>query len=351
MDFSSDNVSAVSPAILQALVEANAQDVATPYGEDAMSMSLHKRFSDLFGREAKVFPVVSGTAANALALSACVQPWQAVICEEKAHIHVMECCAPEFYTGGAKILPALGREGRLNVSSIDQAVRYSGKGCLHRSQAGAISLTQSSDLGTVYRRAELDLITASAREQQLFIHMDGARFANAVAFLQADPADLVKGVDVLTFGASKNGAMNAEAVVIFNPELARDFSFRVKRAGHALSKARYLAAQLHAYLEGGLWLENARHANQAATYLAAGLSQVEGLSFRAPVETNLLFLEWEAHAVTQLQDLGVVFYAEPVDEKGRQRFRLACSFNTSREQIDALLSLFAAVAGWQRKAA
>jgi len=235
MDFTSDNICGVSEEILAALSLANQAETAAPYGADAMSMSLNDQFSTVFGKPCVVFPIVTGTAANALALGALVQPWQAILTHEKAHVETMECGAPEFMTGGAKLIGVPGDQGKITVEALEQAVQNSGQGCLHRSQVAAISLTQTTDAGTVYTSDEVKTITAFAKAKGLKVHMDGARFANAVASLGCHPKDLVEGVDVLSFGATKNGAMNAEAIVFFNTELAETFAFQAKRAGHIVS--------------------------------------------------------------------------------------------------------------------
>ncbi len=350
MDFTSDNISGVSKEILAALSLANEAETAAPYGADAMSMSLNSRFSDLFGRPAFVFPVVTGTAANALALSALVQPWQAILTHEKAHIEVMECGAPEFITGGAKLIGVSGAHGKLTVEELEKAVRHSGQGCLHRSQVAAISLTQTTDSGAVYTPDEISAITGFANEKGLTVHMDGARFANAVAALNCDPAELVKGVDVLSFGATKNGAMNAEAIVFFDEKRAENFAFQAKRCGHVVSKQRYLSAQLLAYLEDDLWLRNARSANQSAHYLAGCLKSIKDISLEVPVESNLVFLQVDAWLVEELRRAGAGFYSEELDVPGKSRIRLACGYSTQPSKIDDFITLLTGVLEVQKAA-
>ncbi|MDV7340095.1 beta-eliminating lyase-related protein [Terasakiella sp. A23] len=341
MDFTSDNICGVSKEILAALSVANEAEAAAPYGADAMSMTLNDQFSYLFKRDAIVFPVVTGTAANALALSACVQPWQAILTHEKAHIEVMECGAPEFITGGAKLIGVAGDHGKISVEALEKSVRHSGQGCIHRSQIACISLTQTTDAGTVYSLEELKQITDFAKENGLLVHMDGARFANAVAALGCEASELVKGIDVLSFGATKNGAMNAEAIVFFNKDLADNFIFQAKRTGHVISKARFLAAQLQAYITDDLWLKNAKHANQSAQYLAQRLGTLESVYVETPVESNLVFVHLPADVAFWLQDQGVGFYSEEAEQKGYRRLRFVCGFSTPKQKIDDLVDLLA----------
>jgi len=350
MDFTSDNICGVSEEILTALSIANQAEAAAPYGADAMSMSVQDRFSDLFGKPAFVFPVVTGTAANALALSACAQPWQAILTHEKAHIEVMECGAPEFITGGAKLIGLPGENGKLTVDGLKKAVRHSGQGCLHRSQVSTISLTQTTDAGTVYSVDELKAITSFAHEEGLFVHMDGARFANAVTALGCHAADLIEGVDVLSFGATKNGAMSAEAIVFFNEKLAKDFAFQVKRTGHIVSKSRFLSAQLEAYVTDDLWRRNAEKANTAAAYLGEKLSAYEAIDLVRDVESNLVFIEIEETLVETLIKSGVRFYSEASETTNKHIVRLVCGFSTRIEKIDEFLSIVDDVL-FQKKAA
>ncbi len=350
MDFTSDNICGVSEEILLALSTANQAETAAPYGGDRLSMMLNERFESLFKKPVSVFPVVTGTAANALALSACVQPWQAILTHEKAHIEIMECGAPEFITGGAKLVGVAGHDGKLTVDALAQAVRDSGQGCLHRSQVAAISIGQTTDAGTVYTVDELRAITQFAKENGLLVHMDGARFANAVAALGCDAAELIEGVDVLSFGASKNGAMNAEAIVFFNQDLAKNFIYQAKRTGHVVSKARYLSAQLLAYIENDLWLKNATQANKAAQYLAQRLNEQEGIDVVSRVESNLVFASGDQFLIESFKGAGVGFYSEPATVDGKQRIRLVCGYSTSFVKIDALIDLLHGVSTYRKAA-
>lgn len=339
MDFTSDNIAGVSAQILAALGQANEVETVLPYGQDPMSQSLNSVFSRMFQRPAFVYPVISGTAANALSLAACVQGWQAVLAHKSAHIHTMECGAPEFFTGGAKVLPVGGEEGKISPDLLRVEIQNSGQGCLHRSQIKCLSVTQTTDAGTVYTVDELAGLVAVAQQHDLFVHMDGARFANAVSALECDPADLVRGVDVLTLGATKNGAMNAEAIVFFNESLAQNFEFQAKRAGHITSKMRYLSAQLLAYLDNDLWLNNAAHANEQAQFLVQGLAEAFGLKTDYPVDSNLVFITLPNSFVDHLKACGIGFYASPKG-KNHQQVRFVTSFSTRTESIATLLDVF-----------
>lgn len=250
MNFCSDNVTGISPEILTALADVN-QGAAMPYGEDECTQRLQSKFAQLFETEVTVFPVTTGTAANALALSVIVPPFGAVYCHSSAHINVDECGAPEFYTGGAKLLTIPGINGKLYAQDLKNAIALSGIGVVHHVQPTAISITQSTEAGTVYSIDEVKQIAEVARNHHLSLHMDGARFANAVVSLGCSPADITWrcGVDMLCFGATKNGAMAAEAVIFFNRDLAQTFGYRLKRSGHLMSKMRFLSAQLEAYIQ------------------------------------------------------------------------------------------------------
>lgn len=266
LDFRSDNVGAVSPEILRALVETNAGTDAS-YGDDAVSERLDRRFTELFETPVKVFPVATGTAANALALAACARPYGGIYCHGDAHIETSEGGATEAFTGGAKLvtLPG-GADFRLGAEELDQALAHAGHGLRHKPQPDAVSVTQATEAGTVYRLDELRAIGGVARRHGVKLHMDGARFANALATLGCTPADMTwkAGIDILSFGVTKNGGMIADAIVVFDPKLAEDLSYRLRRAGQTWSKMRFAAVQLLAYVEGDLYLRSARHANALA---------------------------------------------------------------------------------------
>ena len=285
MRFFSDNTASACPEILAALQEAN-HGLTRPYGEDEWTGRLDRAFSALFGTEVRAFAVATGTAANALSLATLSPPYGAIFAHQKAHIATDECGAPGFFTGGAQLMLLPGEHGRLAPQTVVAALAAPQD--VHTVQPAAVSLTQPTEFGTVYRPAELAQIASAAHARGVKVHMDGARFANAVAFLGCHPADITwrVGVDVLSFGATKNGALGAEAVVFFDAGLVRDFELRRKRAGQLFSKSRYLAAQLLAYLDNGLWRRNAERTNR----LAQEIGRAAGTALLHPVEANEVFL-------------------------------------------------------------
>ena len=271
MEFASDNAAGVAPAILDAIGRANS-GFAIGYGDDALTKSLERRLCRLFEREVAVFLVTTGTAANALALSHIAPPWGAVLCHADAHAVVHECGAPEFFGGGLRLVSLDGEAGKLTPETVATALDRDFGLRPHQMVPAALSLTQATELGTVYRDDEVTSLCALAHERGMMVHMDGARFANALARLGATPAQATwsAGVDVLSFGATKGGALAAEAVVFFDPARGAALAERRKRGGHLLSKHRFIAAQFEAFLDGDLWLDLARHANGMADRLAAG---------------------------------------------------------------------------------
>ncbi len=336
MNFCSDNVTGISPEILTALADVN-QDAAMPYGEDKCTKRLQTKFAELFETEVTVFPVTTGTAANALALSVMVPPFGAVYCHAAAHINVDECGAPELYTGGAKLLTLPGSNGKVYAQDLTNAIASSGKGVVHHVQPAAISITQTTEAGTVYSQSEVRQIAEVAHTHHLNLHMDGARFANAVASLGCSPADITwrSGVDVLCFGATKNGAMAAEAVIFFNQDLAQTFSYRRKRSGHLLSKMRFLSAQLETYVTNDLWLKNAAHANKMAEKLATELTKLPGVKFCYPVEANEIFIQLPEAVIAGLMADGFQFYRWEGEHS--TTVRLVTAFDTKYESVDALI--------------
>jgi threonine aldolase len=302
MHFMSDNAARVHPAVWRALQAADTPDA--PYDGDALSARLDEAFAALFGRPCAVLWVASGTAANCLALATMVPPHGGVICHREAHIETSECGAPGFYTHGAKLMLADGDQAKLTPEAIVAAMPQ--RKDVHWIQPHAVAITQATEMGTVYTSAEVAAIGALAREHGLRLHMDGARFANAVAFLGCSPAAISceAGVDALSFGCVKNGGMGAEAIVFFDEGLANEARFRRKRAGHLQSKGRFLAAQLLAMLEGDLWLENARAANAAVQRIAEGAAG----RLLEPVESNQLFLHLNAAERGALRAQGFAFY-------------------------------------------
>jgi len=329
-DFRSDNSAGVSPEILAALAAANTGRAAS-YGEDDLSKALTEALAELFDCSSlAVFPVATGTAANALALSAAVPPWGAIYVEASAHVQVDECNAVELLTAGAKLQPIVTPDGKLTPALLAPAI--SGAGVVHHPQPAAISITQSSENGRVYRPEEVAALGALAREHGLALHMDGARFANAVAALNASPAAVTHaaGVDLLSFGATKNGAMAAEAILVFRPELAETLAFRRKRAGQLFSKQRYLSAQLLAYVTDGLWLKNARHANRMASELITLLERGGGKA-AYPVEANEVFVALPDAVAKQLEAAQLLFYPWSPGV-----YRFVTSFQTNEADLKAV---------------
>jgi len=326
MRFFSDNAASVCPEVMAALTSANIADTA--YDGDALSKRLDGAFSDLFGTSVAALWVSSGTAANALALAAMVQGHQAVICHEDAHIQADECGAPEFYTGGAKLMLAKGAGAKLDPAGIG-AFADSIRSDVHQAQPAAISITNATEYGLVYTPDEVAAIGDLAKARGLGLHMDGARFANAVAALGCAPADLSwrAGVDSLSFGFIKNGGMAAEALIFFRPELAQATRYRRKRAGHLLSKGRFAAAQILAMLENDVWLRNARGANAAAAHIA----NAARTRLLYEVEANEIFVRLTPAEAAALRAQGFEFY-----DWTPGVVRLVCSWDQPSAEVDAL---------------
>lgn len=337
MDFRSDNVAGAAPEIMAALNEAN-RGAASAYGDDEWSRKLDAAFSAAFETECRVFPVATGTAANVLSLSAITPGHGAIYCHQESHIVVDECNAPEFFTGGAKLVALPGEAGKIDLAALQAALSQGWRGVQHHPQPAAVSIGQATESGTVYSPDEIAAIAALCREHGLRLHMDGARFANAVAGMNASAADLSwrSGVDVLSFGATKNGAMAAEAVVFFKPELAQDFLYRRKRGGHLFSKMRFLSAQLLAMLQDGLWLRLAREANARAQELADGLRKLPGVTVAWPVQANEVFAAMPEAMVSRLKAGGAQFHPWTADG---QLHRFVCSFDKTPNDVAALLRL------------
>ena len=331
MQFLSDNAAAVHPAVWDAMRAADGPQ--PPYDNDALSQALDAAFAALFGRPCAVLWVATGTAANCLALATLVPPHGGVICHREAHIETDECGAPGFYTHGAKLILAEGEGAKLTPESIEAAIGAIRKD-IHQVQPHAISVTQASEYGRAYQPAEMAQIAASAVQHGLKLHVDGARFANAVAFLGCTPWEACAGADALSFGCVKNGAMSAEALVFFDTELADLAKLRRKRAGHLQSKGRFLAAQLLAMLENDLWLTNARAANAAARELAV----VAADRLMHPVEANELFLATSDPERERLRAQGFSFY-----DWGEGAARLITAWNTDPQHSAALAQAIAAL--------
>ncbi|MFO1468468.1 MAG: low specificity L-threonine aldolase [Steroidobacteraceae bacterium] len=345
MNFTSDNVTPVCEPILAAVQAANG-DNAPSYGGDALTRRLERRFSELFEREVAVFPVATGTAANALALSQLAPGFGGIYCHETAHIVTDECGAPEFFTGGAKLIGLAAPDGRIQARQIADGIAFATEMGVHHVKPAAVSLTQATEWGTVYPLVRLAEITATAHAAGLPVHMDGARFANALVHLGCSPAEATwkQGIDVLSFGATKNGALCAEAVVFFDPAAAADFARRRKRAGHLWSKMRFISAQLLAYLEQDLWLRNAAHANAMALRLAKGIAALPGVRLLQPVEANEVFLAMPEDRVAKLEKQGFGFYRWPLCAvRDATPIRLVTSWATPESAVEGLLAAASSV--------
>ncbi len=327
-NFMSDNAAAVCPEVLAA-VAAAAPAQAAGYDGDDWSRALDGLFSALFGRPCMALPVSTGTAANALALACLVPPWGAIACHPEAHIQVDECGAPEFFTHGAKLLLCPGADGKLTPGGLDAALAGH-RGDVHQVQLAALSITQATECGTVYTAAEVAALAAHARARGWRLHMDGARFANAVAHLGGDPAPLVAGLDALSFGCIKNGGLSAEAIVLFDLALADQLRWRRKRAGQMPSKGRFNAAQIIAMVENGVWLRNARAANAGAQALAAAAAS----RLMYPVQANEVFVQLAPGEPERLRAQGFQFY--DWGDAGSNQARLVVSWDTPAEAIARL---------------
>lgn len=342
MNFASDNAAPVAPEILDALARVNA-GFAIGYGNDEATSRVERQFSELFEREVAVFLVATGTAANALALAHLSPPWGAVFCHAEAHIATDECGAPEFYGSGLKLVGLPGGGRKITVPALEEVLERAWGGPHHVTPA-VLSLTQATEAGTIYQRDEIARLAATARTRGMLVHMDGARFANALERLDLTPAEATwrAGVDVLSFGATKGGAMAAEAVVFFDPARAAGMSERRKRGGHLISKHRFLAVQMAAFLSDNLWLTLARQANRMADRLAERLAAI-GCPPIWPVEANLVFVVIRHEIHKRLQDAGATYYVmeseslpKPVavDRDGLLLVRLVTSFATTDADID-----------------
>ncbi|WP_332811410.1 threonine aldolase family protein [Sphingomonas sp.] len=326
MRFFSDNAAAVCPEVMHALAQANRVDTA--YDGDQLSAALDAAFSTLFETEVEALWVSTGTAANALALAALCPPYGSIVCHGGAHIQNDECGAPEFYTHGAKLLLCEGRGAKVTPQTV-QDLLATVRDDVHQAQPAALSITNATEYGLVYTPREVAALGELCRSRGLGLHMDGARFANAVARLGCSPADLTwrAGVDALSFGFVKNGGMSAEALIFFDRSHAAATRFRRKRAGHLLSKGRFLAAQLLALLNDGVWLRNAKAANDAAARIAAAA----GERLIHPVEANEIFLRLSAGEARTLRAKGFDFY-----DWGPGEARLVTSWDQDKADVDAL---------------
>lgn len=333
MNFSSDNVSPICPEILAAIGEAS--DPALPYGADAASQQLDHAFSDLFGKEVAVVPVATGTAANLVGLSALVSPFGGVACHHQAHINRTESTGVAFYGNGAKLMTMDGPSAKLEPETLDAFLIRENTHGMHSVDPECVAITQATEFGTIYDVDEVQAIGRVARAHGMKFFMDGARFANAIAALGCHPADITwkAGLDVLSFGATKNGAMAVDAIILFDPSLRARVEKARKRGGHLFSKHRYLAAQLLAYVKDDLWLRNARHANGAAKTLCDMLVS-HGATLAHAADGNEIFANIPAELAQKMRDAGALFYPWP--SLGADIYRFVTAWNTDIAQISEL---------------
>jgi threonine aldolase len=334
IDFRSDNTGRAAPELLDALVRAN-QGTALGYGGDEWTAQLQQRYSELFETAVRVFPVATGTAANALSLAALGPSWGLVYCSEAAHINTSEANAAGFFGGGLKLVPVAGTDGRIEAEALARTLAAIQPGQIHRGQPVAASLTQATDLGAVYRLDQIRAVAEAAKGRGLKVHMDGARFANALARLDCSPAEMTwrAGIDILSFGATKNGGLLCDAIVVFDHSLADGLAVQLRRGGQVWSKMRFASAQLMAYVENGLWLSMARASNAIAGRIAAGMAGVPGVRLIAPVEANEVFLDMPSAALDALDAEGFQFY-----RRSATLGRFVCRFDATEAEADALVA-------------
>jgi len=355
MDFASDNTAGASQAILAALAASNG-GATSAYGADPLTAKAKRLLEDVFEREIACFLVTTGTAANALALGAISPPFGAIFCHEQAHVMEDECGAPEMFTGGAKLVGIAGSAGKIAPAHFKAVLADFPRGPEKQVQPAALSLSQVTECGTVYSCSELSGLSVLAHEAGLMVHMDGARFANALVSLHCTPAEMSwkTGIDVLSFGATKNGALACEAVIFFDPSKAASLPYQRKRGGHTLSKGRFLGAQMAAYLENGHWLDLAARANGHAKRLAAGLAKIAGVRMPWPCEANEVFAILPRKIDAALKSAGTLYYPwkfhdvaatcpPPADDE--VFVRLVTSFATETSQVDGLIATALAGSG------
>jgi len=332
-EFSSDNVAPICPESWAALQEANAH-YAPSYGEDRWTARVCDRVREIFETNCDVYFVLTGTAANALALAQLCKSFQSVICHQHAHIQTDECGAPEFFSGGSKLLLVRGADGKIDIDQVEALLARHNE--VHSHKPGAISISQATEFGTVYTSDQIAAIGDLARAHRLFLHMDGARFANAIASLNCAPKAITweSGVDVLCFGGTKSGAAVGELVIFFDKEISREFDYRTKQAGHLGSKMRFLAAPWLGLLTGDVWLRNAQHANDAARRLADRLEKEAGIQRVFPVDANAVFVPMDERVASGLHARGWRFYKfiEP------NVYRLMCSWATTDRDLSDFVS-------------
>jgi len=347
MFFASDNASPVPQQVLDAVAKVN-EGYAASYGTDVEMDEVRRLIREIFeAPEGEVYLVATGTSANVLSLATLVQPWQAICCHRNAHIAEDECGSPEFYTGGSKLNLIDGDHGKITPAALEAAIKVQVQGFVHSVQRGALSLTNATESGTVYSHDALKALCDVAKRYDMPVHLDGARFANSVVSTGATPAEMSwkAGVDVLSFGGTKNGLMGVEAVILFDPKLAWEFELRRKRGGHLFSKHRYLSAQMLAYLTDGLWLDLAGKANAAAKKLSNGILSLEGATLVHPTDANAVFASWNRASHRRAMEAGAKYYFWGSEgnldgpDDGLESARLVCSWCTADAEIEQFLAL------------
>ncbi|NNU79519.1 low specificity L-threonine aldolase [Halovulum dunhuangense] len=347
MWFTSDNAGPAHPSVLDAVTRASTGYMSS-YGSDPIMADVRARMREIFeAPEAEIFLVATGTAANVLALACLCPPWATVYCHEVAHIEEDECGAPEFYTGGAKLSLLPGLDGKIDAAALAAKIESTPTDFVHHVGRGALSLTQVTERGAVYSLDELRALCAIAKSGGIPVHLDGARFANALVSLGCSPAEMTlkAGVDAVSFGGTKNGLMGVEAVVLFDPSKAWEFERRRKRGAHLFSKHRYLSAQMQAYLADDLWLTMARDANARARRLADGLRDLPEADFLHPVDANMLFVALPRRIHDALHAAGAHYYfwpGDPAPEGPADEMlacRLVCGWSTTEAEIDAFVGV------------
>ncbi|MGE0829702.1 MAG: low specificity L-threonine aldolase [Hyphomonadaceae bacterium] len=339
MNFKSDNIAGAAPEILAALAACN-EGPASAYGEDEWTARVNAAFAQLFGREVDVYLTGTGTAANAIGLAAMTQPWRSILCHRKAHIETDEAGAPDFFTGGAKLVLIDGPDAKFAPEALEEALTRNRRG-VHSVHPGVISISNATERGAVYRPEEIRALAAIAHREGLGLHLDGARIANAVAHLSCDVRALTieAGVDVMTFGATKNGALGVEAIIVFDRDRARDIATRRKRGGHLFSKHRFLAAQMLAYLGNDLWLRNAARANAMAQRIGAAA----GDWVSASVEANQVFIKPGVAMLARLRAAGAQFYHWGPEDAGEAR--LVISWDQDEKSVSRLCETLRSLRG------
>lgn len=347
MYFGSDNTGPVAPEVMDALARAN-EGYASSYGADQIMDRVRDKLRAVFeAPDAAVYLVATGTAANALSIATLAEPWQAIYAHHTAHVVVDECAGPEWFAGGAKMVPVAGDNGKIDPEALADIVGATGQGDVHAVQRGPLSLTQTNEMGTVYTLEELRALTAIAAANDMPVHMDGARFANALVSLGCTPAEMTwkSGVDVLSFGGTKNGLMGVEAVILFDPARAWEFELRRKKAGHLFSKHRFLSAQMEAYLTDDLWLRLARAANGSCGRLAQALSGLGHCDLVCPVDANMIFARLPRAIHRKALDAGAQYGIWPYNQTlegpdgDMLSARFVCNWSTTQEDIDRLMAL------------